>query len=51
MKKQNNNLLEIGMINGSILVWDCELHIDKFFLQKNSRFEITAISIDENYLI
>ena len=39
------------MIDGSILVWDCELHTDKFLLQKNSRFEITAISIDENYLI
>ena len=46
-----NNLLGIGMIDGSILVWDCELHTDKFLLQKNSRFEITAISIDENYLI
>ena len=46
-----NNLLGIGMIDGSILVWDCELHTDKFLLQKNSRFEITSISIDENYLI
>ena len=46
-----NNLLGIGMIDGSILVWDCELHTDKFLLQKNSRFEITSIAIDENYLI
>ena len=46
-----NNLLGIGMIDGSILVWDCELHTDKFFFQKNSRFEISAISIDQNYLI
>ena len=46
-----NNLLGIGMIDGSVLVWDCELHTDKFLLQKNSRFEITSISIDENYLI
>ena len=46
-----NNLLGIGMIDGSVLVWDCELHTDKFLLQKNSRFEITGISIDENYLI
>jgi hypothetical protein len=46
-----NNLIGIGMIDGSILVWDCELHTDKFLLQKNSRFEITSISIDENYLI
>ena len=46
-----NNLLGIGMIDGSILVWDCELHTDKFLFQKNSRFEITSISIDENYLI
>ena len=46
-----NNLLGIGMIDGSILVWDCELHTDKFLLQKNSRFEITSIIIDENYLI
>ena len=46
-----NNLLGIGMIDGSVLVWDCELHTDKFLLQKNSRFEITSIAIDENYLI
>ena len=46
-----NNLLGIGMIDGSVLVWDCELHTDKFLLQKNSRFEITSIIIDENYLI
>ena len=46
-----NNLLGIGMIEGSILVWDCELHTDKFLFQKNSRFEITSIAIDENYLI
>ena len=46
-----NNLLGIGMIDGSILVWDCELHTDKFFFQKNYRFEISAISIDQNYLI
>ena len=46
-----NNLLGIGMIDGSILVWDCELHTDKFLLQKNSRFEITTIVVDENYLI
>ena len=46
-----NNLLGIGMIDGSILIWDCELHTDKFLFQKNSRFEITSISIDENYLI
>lgn len=29
-----NNLLGIGMIDGSVLVWDCELHTDKFLLQK-----------------
>ena len=46
-----NNLLGIGMIEGSVLVWDCELHTDKFLFQKNSRFEITSIAIDENYLI
>ena len=46
-----NNLLGIGMIDGSVLIWDCELHTDKFLFQKNSRFEITSISIDENYLI
>ena len=38
------------MIDGGILVWDCELHTDKYLLQKNSRFEITSISISENYL-
>ena len=47
---KENNLLALGMIDGGILVWDCELHTDKFLLQKNSRFEITSISISENYL-
>ena len=46
-----NNLLGIGMTDGSILVWDCELHTDKFLFQKNSRFEITSLLIDENYLL
>jgi hypothetical protein len=46
-----NNLLALGMIDGGILVWDCELHTDKYLLQKNSRFEITNLCIDENYLI
>ena len=38
------------MIDGRVLVWDCELHTDKYLLQKNSRFEITSISISENFL-
>ena len=46
-----NNLLAIGMTDGSIMVWDCELHTDKFLFQKNSRFEITYLVIDENYLL
>ena len=46
-----NNLLTLGMIDGGILVWDCELHTDKYLLQKNSRFEITNLCIDENYLL
>ena len=46
-----NNLLAIGMTDGSIIVWDCELHTDKFLFQKNSRFEITYLVIDENYLL
>ena len=46
-----NNLLCIGMTDGSILVWDCELHTDKYLLQKNSRFEITSLLIDENYVM
>ena len=46
-----NYLLDVGIIDGSVLVWDFELHVDTFLLQKNSRFEITSISVDENYLI
>ena len=46
-----NNLLALGMIDGGILVWDCELHTDKYLMQKNSRFEITNLCIDENYLM
>ena len=38
------------MNNGSILVWDTELHIDKFLFQED-RGEIISLSIDENYLI
>ncbi|MCQ2818977.1 MAG: hypothetical protein MJ252_17060, partial [archaeon] len=45
-----SNLIGLGMMDGSILVWDCELHVDKYLLQKNSRFEVTSISIDTNYL-
>jgi WD40 repeat protein len=45
----HNNLLAIGMNNGSILVWDAELHVDKFLLQ-DERADIVSISIDENYL-
>lgn len=46
----HNNLLGIGMNNGSILVWDAELHVDKFLLQ-DERADIVSISIDENYLV
>ena len=39
------------MVDGSVLVWDFELHVENFLLQRNSRFEIISISVDENYLI
>jgi WD40 repeat protein len=45
----NNNLISVGMKDGSVLVWDAELHIDKFLFQEN-RGEITSVSIDDNYL-
>ena len=44
-----NNLIAIGMKDGSIVVWDVELHTDKYFFQ-DKRDEITSLSLDENYL-
>jgi WD40 repeat protein len=45
-----NNLVAIGMYDGSISVWDAELHIDKFFFQ-NQLSSIVSLSLDENYLV
>ena len=44
-------IYDIEIIDGSVLVMDCELHSDKFLSPKNLRFEISSISINENYLI
>lgn len=44
-----NNLIAIGMIDGSVLIWDTELHCDKFLFQDNKN-EILSMSIDLNYL-
>jgi WD40 repeat protein len=44
-----NNLVALGMKDGSILIWDAELHSDKFFFQ-NNKTEIISLCIDENYL-
>jgi hypothetical protein len=44
-----NNLLAIGMKDGSVVVWDAELHSDRYLFQAN-RGEITSLAIDENYL-
>jgi WD40 repeat protein len=45
-----NNLLAIGMTDGSISIWDAELHIDKFFFQDQFS-PIVSLSLDENYLV
>ena len=44
------NILCIGMKDGSILVWDTELHTD-ITLFKEKRAEIVQMSLDENCLI
>jgi WD40 repeat protein len=44
-----NNLLAIGLKDGSVIVWDAELHSDRFLFQEK-RDEITSLTIDEDYL-
>lgn len=44
------NYLVFGLKNGSIIVWDCELHCDKFYLDKGNSSDITHICLNENYI-
>ena len=44
------NILCIGMQDGSILLWDTELHTD-IILFKEKRSEIIQMSLDDKYLI
>ena len=46
------NFLAFGLKTGSILIWDCELHCDKIFLEiLNNKIEITHVTINENYVM
>jgi hypothetical protein len=45
-----NNYIAIGMIDGSVLIWDTELQCDKYLFQDNKN-EITSLTIDSNYLL
>ncbi len=49
--KFNNNVnyLGIGMTEGSILVWDVELHCEKYFFQENNA-AILNLTINNNFL-
>jgi len=44
------NVICIGMKDGSILIWDTELHTD-ITLFKDKRAEIVQMSLEENFLI
>jgi hypothetical protein len=45
-----NNYIAIGMIDGSVLIWDTELQCDKYLFQDNKN-EILSLTIDSNYLL
>jgi len=46
---QKASLIAIGMIDGSVLIWDTELHCDKFLFQENKN-EILSMSLNSNFL-
>jgi hypothetical protein len=46
----SNNYIGIGMKDGSIIVWDVELHTDKYLFQAK-REEITTLCLDDKFLI
>lgn len=45
------NYLGIGLKNGSILIWDTELHCDKFLLETKNSVEVTHITINSQYVM
>lgn len=46
---QKTNLIGIGMIDGSVLIWDTELHCDKYLFQDNKN-EILSMTMNSNFL-
>ncbi len=45
------NFLAFGLKNGSVLIWDCELHCDKLYIENGNSFQITHLTINENFLM
>lgn len=46
---QKTNLIAIGMVDGSVLIWDTELHCDKYLFQDNKN-EILSMTMNSNFL-
>ncbi len=46
---QKNSLIAIGMVDGSILIWDTELHCNKFLFQDHKN-ELLSMTLNLNYL-
>ncbi len=46
---QKTNLIAIGMVDGSVLAWDTELHCDKYLFQDNKN-EILSMTMNSNFL-
>ena len=48
---QNQLLLGIGMIDGTILVWDLQLNSEKYFLDKHQKIPFGLRFLEDSYLI
>jgi WD40 repeat protein len=46
---QKINLIAIGMVDGSVLIWDTELHCDRYLFQDNKN-EILSMTMNSNFL-
>jgi len=46
---QKTNLIAIGMVDGSVLIWDTELHCDRYLFQDNKN-EILSMTMNSNFL-
>lgn len=48
---KNFNYVSLGLMNGCILIWDCELHSDKYYLETSSKNEITNICLNQGFCV